>query len=111
MVLICIDELGPIARHFGLRRSCIFFGPVQGDLDVLNIRIEDSIEVPWQCGADNLKLLRPLLRRRVEHMNKRSTIVKELVYEALPQRYLVLFSAGRLLLLVKNSRLGMLYLR
>lgn len=62
LVLICVNELCTVAGDFVLRRSCMLFGSVQCNLNVLDIRIENSVEVPWQCGTDNLKLLRPFGR-------------------------------------------------
>lgn len=47
LIVISIDELGPITRYFGVRRSCVFLGSVQRDLDILNVRIEDGVEVSW----------------------------------------------------------------
>ena len=46
LVFVRVDELCSVAGNFGLARSRVLLGTVQGDLDVLDIRIEDRVEVP-----------------------------------------------------------------
>lgn len=46
LVFVRVNELCSVAGDFGLGRSCVLFGPVQGDLYILNVRVENRIKIP-----------------------------------------------------------------
>jgi len=62
LVFVGVYKLCAIACDFVLRRAGVLLGSIQCDLNVLDVRVEDCVEITWQCGADNLELLCPFCR-------------------------------------------------
>jgi hypothetical protein len=104
LVLVGVDELGPVTGHLGLSGRCLLSRTIQSDLKVLDIGAEDCVEITWQRSRYDLKLLGPLRRGRVERMDKGASVTEELVYEPLPKGNSVCITTGCLEYVSKKHR-------
>jgi hypothetical protein len=57
LILVCVNELRPVTSHLGFAHRVLLSRPIKGDLEVLDIGVENRVKVSGERCRYYLKLL------------------------------------------------------